>query len=865
MSEKKPTKTYRGVELDAELAALIRHMPAVDATREALQALQGVWDSLALLSELSGTGVEIAGIRAAFATLTSRLINEIGQQARHKAALAQLARAQVTVDILVRNLFERTADIGFLATDEDLRGFAVADADTRAQALPALRRRLQEYQRKYSVYDDIILLAPDGTVLARLDETVELPRTRDQALLDEALQTARPYVEVYRPFDLRPGSARSLVYASRVTDTSGQRPVGVLCLSFRFEDECRRIFRKFVGTNDWSVVALLDGDGGVLASSDPLQVPLSAQVAVPDDGQAHVLRFGGRHWLAVSCAAHPFQGYAGPGWRGHAMTPLEHAFAVEDDEAERLDADAAARLRGSRVLYPDSLRDIAAAAQRIESELARAVWNGNLALIADAQGGNAATANAGFSRSLLREIGRTGARTRDSFTLALDQVSGSVAAATLAGARSRAALAADIMDRSLYERANDCRWWALTTLFRQSLEAAGSPDAAALERVLRTIHGLYTVYASLVLYDREGRIVAASGGGDGLRAGQALEGDWVARSLALPDTQAYCVSAFEPSALYDGRPTYVYAAAVRGLAEPGRVVGGIAIVFDAEPQLRSMLQDTLPRDAAGRPLPGAFGAFVDGQGRVLACSHAEPAVGTLLDASGELRAAAASGSRAWRWQERWYIAGAARSSGYREFKGPHDPYREEVTALVFEAMTEAGAASEVPAEIPALPPAAAARGGGERVDLATLRIGDQWHALTGRDLIEAMPAERLLPLPGRAPHVRGSVMFRDAPIAVIEADRLLGQPGAAPARGRQIVVLQPPRAQGRPFGLLVDALGDNPEVHASQLVRLAEGRWQRGPGGAALIDTVVAPAPGHGGQGLLTLLSADALAGLVTA
>jgi chemotaxis signal transduction protein len=151
------------------------------------------------------------------------------------------------------------------------------------------------------------------------------------------------------------------------------------------------------------------------------------------------------------------------------------------------------------------------------------------------------------------------------------------------------------------------------------------------------------------------------------------------------------------------------------------------------------------------------------------------------------------------------------------------------------------------------------------VDLATLRIGDQWHALTGRDLIEAMPAERLLPLPGSAPHVRGSVMFRDAPIAVIEADRLLGQHGAAPARGRQIVVLQPPRARGRPFGLLVDALGDNPEVHASQLVRLAEGRWQRGPGGAALIDTVVAPAPGSSGHGLLTLLSADALAGLLAA
>lgn len=868
MSNSTQKKTYRGVEIDADLAALIRHMPAVDATRESLQALQGVWDSLALLSELSGTGVEIAGIRAAFAALTSRLVDEIGRQARHKAALAQLARAQVTVDILVRNLFERTADIGFLATDEDLRRFATADTDERAAQRPALRRRLQEYQRKYSVYDDIILLAPDGSVLARLDDTLDLERTRDRALLDAALQTTQPYVESCRPFDLRPGSTRSLVYASRVTDASGQRAVGVLCLSFRFEDECRRIFRKFVGVNDWSVVALLDAEGAVIASSDAFQVPLSAQVAVPDDGRAHVLRFGGRHWLAVSCAAHAFQGYAGPGWRGHAMTPLEHAFAADEDEtAGQLDADTAARLRSSRVLYPDSLREIAAAAQRIEADLARAVWNGNLALIA-AQDTRAAegASQAGFSRSLLREIGRTGARTRDSFTHALEQVSASVAAATLAGARSRAALAADIMDRSLYERANDCRWWALTTLFRSALEAPQPPAAGALERVLRTIHGLYTVYANLVLYDRHGRIVAAARSDDAAQPGALLAGDWVARSLALADTQAYCVSAFEPSALYGGRPTYVYAAAVRGLAEPGRVVGGIAIVFDAEPQFRSMLQDTLPHDAAGAPLPGAFGAFVDGAGRVIACSHAEPAVGALLDATGALRAAAAGGARAWRWQERWMIAGAARATGYREFKGPDDAYREEVTALVFEALTEAGAETDGSVAAAPAPPATAARGSGERVDLATLRIGDQWHALAGRDLLEAIPADRLLPLPGSPPHVRGSVIFRDAPIAVIEADRLLGQAGAtAPPQARQIVVLQPRRGRRRTFGLLVDALGDNPEVLASQLVRLAEGRWQRGPAGAALIDTVVAPAPGGAGHGLLTLLSTDALAGLLAA
>lgn len=856
-------KSYRGVEIDADLVPIVRHMPAVDATREALQSLQGVWDSLSLLGELSGTGVEIGSIRAAFAALTSRLVNQLGRQEQHKAALEQLAKAQVTIDILVRNLFERTADIGFLATDEDLRRYAQAGAGDRESLAPALRERLREYQLKYSVYDDIILLSPDGEVLARLDEAIHVPRTNDAALLDEALHTTQAYVEVYRAFDLRPASARSLVYAARVVGDDGRTPVGVLCLCFRFEDECRRIFRKFVGENDWSVVALLDAGGAVIASSDPFQVPLGALVAAPGDGQAQVLRFAGRHWLAVGCAAHAFQGYAGPGWRGQAMTPLEHAFTDGEAGDDGTDADTLALLRRSRRLHPEGLREIADAAHRIEADLARAVWNGNLALLSGsgrAAGDGHGDDNA-FARSLLREIGRTGARTRDNFTQALAQMSDSIGAASLHGARARAELAADILDRSLYERANDCRWWALTTAFRAALESPQASDGDTLGRLLGTIHGLYTVYANLLLFDRSGRIVAVSRRDDAAQPGAMLDEEWVARTLSLSGTQDYAVSAFTPSPLYGGRPTYVFTAAVRGLAQPRQVVGGIAIVFDSEPQLRSMLHDTLPRDAQGEPLPGAFGVFVDAAGQVIACSHAQPVVGRRIDADGALR----GGRQRAEVDGQAFLVGCATSAGYREFKGPDDRCRDQVAALMFEALgdTSTAAAADLAATPVVSPPADGTRG--RRIDLATLRIGAQWHALVGEQVVGAIATSRLLPLPGRSSHVRGSVMFRDTPIAVLELDRLLGEPAeAAPPQSRQIVVLRSPQAAGRHFGLLVDALGDNPAVADAQLVRLAEGRWLRAPGGAALIHTVVAPAAGAAQRGLLTLLSSEALSGLLS-
>ena len=159
---------------------------------------------------------------------------------------------------------------------------------------------------------------------------------------------------------------------------------------------------------------------------------------------------------------------------------------------------------------------------------------------------------------------------------------------------ARAGLAIDIMDRNLYERANDCRWWALSTAIQTVLTQSPAEAAARLTPILSTINGLYTVYSNLILFDATGQVVAVSAAGDTSLVGRVLGDEWVARTLALDGPQAYCVSPFMPTPLYGGRPTYIYCAAVRDPVRSHRVVGGIAIVFDSAPQLATMLADCLP-------------------------------------------------------------------------------------------------------------------------------------------------------------------------------------------------------------------------------------------------------------------------------
>src|SRR5882757_7497290 len=245
------------------MSRLTKYMPAVVGYRESLATLQGAWDSLALLSHLSEDGTNLSNTREAFESLAADLVTHLETETHKKALLAARARAQVAIDILVRNLFERTADIGFLASDDAIRQYAGEAAEGAANANDrALQQRLAEYVSKYSVYRNVILLSPEGRVLLQLDGGQAPAASRDP--LVAATLATDGYVETFRRSDLFPDARRALIYSHRVT--SDGQTLGVLCLCFRLEDECEGIFGELRRQTDWTILALLDADNEVIIS-----------------------------------------------------------------------------------------------------------------------------------------------------------------------------------------------------------------------------------------------------------------------------------------------------------------------------------------------------------------------------------------------------------------------------------------------------------------------------------------------------------------------------------------------------------------------------------------------------------------------
>lgn len=768
----------KGVPFDPAVAPLVARMALVDEYRETLLRLHGTWDTLALLGQMSGTMAEIAQTRESFQTLSHVLLDSLARQQLRDVTHRLHGTAQVAIDVLVRNLFERTADVGFLSTDTAVRSLVANPAGADRAALES---RFAAYVAKYSVYDDVVVLDPSGRVLARLDGTVACVRCSEPWVAD-ALRPGVPYVERFGPSDLLDGR-RGLLYGAAIPGADG-RAAGVLCLSFRFDDEMVRLFERLSHDGDGTVVALLDAGGRVTASSDPWQLPVGLPVPRARAG-GNLVRLAGRDYLAARAPATGFQGYGGPGWEGLAVVPADIAFA-DPGLAPTGSHGALAHTLDTRDIFDEELRGIPLQAEDIQRTLAQSVWNGKLQLGRGAagQGGNALAA------ALLKEVSATGDRIRVVIRDAIARLHTTALSSILDHARFQAGLAIEIVDRNLYERANDCRWWALSGDLQQALsDPAQGPRAGD---VLAHINGLYTVYSLLVLFDTQGRVVAVSDPARADCVGQALDSDLVRSTLALRDPQAYHVTPHAPSALSGGVPTLTYSAALQG--------GGVAVVFDGASQFAAMLHDAMPRT------PGSIGLLLDRQGRVVASTDPRFEVGGTAPVPPALLELPRGGSAhdVIEIDGTHYAVGVGHSGGYREYRTSGDRRPDDLVVAMLMRLGDRQAV--VPPqlarfEVRAVNGAAAH----DTADIASFVVDGGWFGLPAEAVAQALVGRHVTPLPNARPHVLGLVSWQDEMIAVVDLAAWQSRRAAVRRDGPLLVC----RAAGRKhFAVRVDALGD---------------------------------------------------------
>ena len=266
-----------------------------------------------LARQAADTSKELGAIRSDTSEL-QRLFAE-----KESGRLSEMA--QTLVQCIVRNLYERTADVRWWATDDAL--FHCLESPDRASIDHAVER-LGLINRFYSVYLNLVLVGIDGTIMA-CSQPATFPRVTGADIskvpwFKKAMATTSgdQYVVDDISHDALHDDRLVAVYAATVRQEGkiNGKIAGVLGVFFDWEHQAKTIVRTepSLSEDEWkrSRVLLLDQNMRIIAASDNAGV-LSPFMLEPK-GQQKGHYSNANHELVAFAKTLGYQEYDGLGW-----------------------------------------------------------------------------------------------------------------------------------------------------------------------------------------------------------------------------------------------------------------------------------------------------------------------------------------------------------------------------------------------------------------------------------------------------------------------------------------------------------------------------------------------------------------------
>jgi hypothetical protein len=220
----------------------------------------------------------------------------------------------------------------------------------------------------------------------------------------------------------------------------------------------------------------------------------------------------------------------------------------------------------------------------------------------------------------------------------------------------------ELIDRNLYERSCDVRWWATDSAV---VDCCAEPTLERRDWAssrLGVILGAYTVYLDLWLCNARGEVIANGRPSAYPVQGRNVAGEtWFQKALATRSGDEFVCDDVGANAFLAGAPVATYAAAVREGAHPtGKPVGVLAIHFDWRPQAQGIVENVrLSPEERAR----TTAMLIDGRGRVLASSDGPRSFGQRfeIDARGRTQGSYRQADGA--------LVGFSLTPGYETYRG----------------------------------------------------------------------------------------------------------------------------------------------------------------------------------------------------
>ena len=178
----------------------------------------------------------------------------------------------------------------------------------------------------------------------------------------------------------------------------------------------------------------------------------------------------------------------------------------------------------------------------------------------------------------------------------------------------------DLIDRNLYERSCDVRWWATDSSVVEALTAGTIEAQRFASHRLGVILNAYTVYFDLVLADLDGNVVSNGRPEQFSSIGQRVnDQEWFRAALNTKCGDEFGFQSAHRSPLVNNKPVLIYSCGVRKAGQAnGPLIGVLGIIFNWEGLAQTIVKN-VPLAPAEKEMARA--CIVDERGLVLGDSR----------------------------------------------------------------------------------------------------------------------------------------------------------------------------------------------------------------------------------------------------
>jgi len=546
--------------------------------------------------------------------------------------------------------------------------------------------RLEDVGGSYTLYRDLVITIPDGTVVANANpqrRAAVLGRSvSDEIWFKRSCNTgdSNDYA-IEKTSHSVVDSGNSLVFSTSINAvTNGEQSIGTLGAFFDLEEEARIILQDYMprmsdgDTRDGWYSFFTDLNGKIVGSSDPDIIDVGVQAHLPRSHRklsaggmtSSYATVEGNDSAIFSAMSDGYLDFAGLGWSSHLVVPSTDIFASEANcQINGISPDELMRSR----LIPEINKDTYVKVQDDKQSIKLISLNG--IVFASKLGKRGVALGPVFE-----QITETGDFATSKMEELLREMAFGELRLNLQTLETFSKQAIDLIDRNLFERSAAIRWWATDKFLWKALSDPTDENIQTASRRLRDINSSYAMYRNLVLSSRMGRIIAASNPEliPDIRDARVADHTWFTKAMRSKNVGEYAVQDVGVTDLErSSRSSLIFSGAVReNGSRSGEIIGVLGSLFDWVTESGKILKTCLPKDRNGKRIQGCIAFYASKDLEVLESSDAQIVpLGSVPELPAEHRElqAGQSASGVFRFGDRVYIMGSSRSKGYREYQG----------------------------------------------------------------------------------------------------------------------------------------------------------------------------------------------------